>query len=128
MSRFFKMEFDYDWWFVFDSKQQYTDPKGKPIDGLVPMSESQVADVLNEWVSIKEDFEEICDESVYTCNTDKIWDWKEDYEVKRYAFYELLMNQSDRIKLLEEQLVDVECEVEMLEEENRRLKDMLSED
>ena len=51
--RFFKKEYRYDWWFVFDRKQEYVDSSNGCIpfedaDNLVPMSEDQVIGLLND--------------------------------------------------------------------------------
>lgn len=46
--RFFKKEYPYDWWFVFDKEQKYTDEKDIPIfEDYVPLSEEQVITLLN---------------------------------------------------------------------------------
>lgn len=51
--RFFKKEYRHDWWFVFDRKQEYADSSNGGIpfedaDNLVPMSEDQVIELLND--------------------------------------------------------------------------------
>lgn len=49
--RFFKKEYPYDWWFVFDKKQEYCEDMKIPfydVDNLIAMSEEQVVDLLNE--------------------------------------------------------------------------------
>ena len=109
------------------SEERYMLINGNIIDSRkdkMYIDKTDIVDLLNQWSSVMDDFEKICDESIYMCDTSRIWDCKENSKVKRYSFYELLTVQSDRIGLLEEELVDVECEVEMLEEENRRLKEM----
>lgn len=53
--RFFKKEYPYDWWFVFDRKQEYVEDMKIPfeeVENLIPMSEDQVVKLLNE----KEDY------------------------------------------------------------------------
>lgn len=55
--RFFKKEYPHDWWFVFDSKQEYTDDNDIPfddVDNFVAMSEKQVVDLLNENEQLKQ--------------------------------------------------------------------------
>lgn len=49
--RFVKKEYSYDWWFVFDKKQEYCEDMKIPfydVDNLIAMSEEQVVDLLNE--------------------------------------------------------------------------------
>lgn len=49
--RFFKKEYDWDWWFIFDKQQKYTHEDGIILDtdegDYIPMSEGQVVDLLN---------------------------------------------------------------------------------
>ena len=51
--RFFKKEYPYDWWFVFDKKQEYKEELEIPFETdygeLVSMSEEQVISLLNEY-------------------------------------------------------------------------------
>lgn len=57
--RFFKIMYDYDWWFVFDKKQEYIEtecptPHTKASD-LIPMTEEQVIELLNENEELKKE-------------------------------------------------------------------------
>lgn len=50
--RFIKKEYSWDWWFIFDKKQEYTEDTNKipfpDVDNLIAMSEDQVTDLLNK--------------------------------------------------------------------------------
>lgn len=49
--RFIKKERPWDWWFVFDKKQEYIEDNKIPVadvDNLIAMSEDQVIDLLNK--------------------------------------------------------------------------------
>lgn len=49
--RFIKKEYSYDWWFVFDKKQEYCEDMKIPfydVDNLIAMSEEQVVELLND--------------------------------------------------------------------------------
>ena len=50
--RFFKKEYSYDWWFIFDKHQEYIDQNSAPFETeegmLIPMSENQVINLINE--------------------------------------------------------------------------------
>lgn len=57
--RFFKKEYPYDWWFIFDQEQEYKHeddiPFETPEGELVPMSEDQIIDLLNKLYNENED-------------------------------------------------------------------------
>ena len=50
--RFFKKEYSYDWWFIFDKYQEYIDQNSAPFETeegmLIPMNENQVINLINE--------------------------------------------------------------------------------
>lgn len=56
--RFFKKEYKYDWWFVFDEEQEYHETLNEipfeDTNNLIPMSEEQVIELLNEFYRSKE--------------------------------------------------------------------------
>lgn len=61
--RFIKKEYDFDWWFVFDRTQRYTDDifpcPFEDVEDLIPMSEDQVIVLLNSyWKRIEYDIKE----------------------------------------------------------------------
>ena len=55
--RFFKIMYDYDWWFVFDKNQEYVETEcpvpHKKASDLIPMEEEQVVELLNENEQLK---------------------------------------------------------------------------
>lgn len=64
--RFIKKEYDYDWWFVFDREQRYTEDElpcpFEDVEDLIPMSEDQVVCLLNHyWKRINYDAKETGD-------------------------------------------------------------------
>lgn len=57
--RFFKKEYPYDWWFIFDREQEYLEDMKIPFEtehgNLIAMSEDQVVDLLNKLYNENED-------------------------------------------------------------------------
>ena len=70
------------------------------------------------------DIEKALQEPIYITDTSKIFE-DNNYQVKHYTFYSLIMEQVDKINELEQMLDDVELELEELEQENRRLCSLL---
>lgn len=64
-------------------------------------------------------------EPIFTADTSRVWDSDADFTLNRWTFHELIMRQQDSIDELEQALYDVESELEELEQENRRLKELL---
>lgn len=64
--RFIKKGYDFDWWFVFDRTQTYTDDifpcPFEDVEDLIPMSEDQVICLLNSyWKKINRSIKETGD-------------------------------------------------------------------
>ena len=91
--------------------------------GDTPLNAEHVVDMLKIKSSndkMVQDIESVLAQPVYVADTSKIFE-DSNYQVKHYTFYNLIMEQADRIDELEQMLYDVECELEELEMENRRL-------
>ena len=103
--RFFKLEFPYDWWFIFDKKQEYKESMNLPFeeaDNLVAMSEDQIIDVLNNY---ENDLRMCREKAIYWRNkaNDIFGDMQTNVELER-------------------QVRELEKENEQLKQENMRLR------
>lgn len=113
--RFIKSEYDYDWWFVFDKKQEYTAKHGIPyndMDGLIPMSEDQVIKLLNENEKLKEQLE-ICKNARQSYKQD----WK--------ACVSYCDTYQDEIYTLKDNIQGLIEENKELKEENKKINQRL---
>lgn len=81
-------------------------------------------DLLNRIWNIQpktiQDIEKALNQPIIITDTSKVFE-DNNFQIKHHTFYGLIMEQADRIEELEQLLNDVECELEELEMENRRL-------
>ena len=116
------------YWKIIDIRNGEEFAKESAVKLLNNMNDEN--ELLNKLYSIADkqlnDIFRIFDEPIYLVeNVEKLWDCSEDFNVKKYTFYDLLINQSNRIMELEQTVMDLEWEVEQLSDENLSFRERL---
>ena len=92
-------------------------------NGDTPLNAEYVMDMIkikSDKDKMIQNIKSVLAQPIYVADTSNIFE-NTNYRIKEHTFYGLIMEQADRIDELEQMLYDVECELEEVEMENRRL-------